>query len=411
MRRHGVFYVLFLLVLCTFIAEAGDLSIVSSGHVGTEGINNSLSLRGDDFSIFDFELGLETYVDLTGNYWHNPRWYLISSPIQNLELIIKHNHEHITSSDSFRLIKSDNFYAKSTFYSISVPWAQVGFFRNIPFKTLDNVDALYIRGNFEMNPFLLRATELKYAGYQESGSARVLEAEVTSALGSSSTAIGWQHDTKGEIIQGFITKITHKSKNINGSLEWRRIEPGFQSLFSENNKHTSNRQGYHLKENIILGDLRFSWNFRRHQDIDLTRSYNQNSLIVSSKVNNTEVEWRLEPTSAFILRYAEKDVKIQVDAWNSTFRYANKYKELEYDFRADAKRRIFRLQLGSGRKLHWRLIGKYDFARKRNHHSFIVACQLEQANLQLELGKYDRGNMAAGFNNPPRLCISWDWKF
>lgn len=411
MRRHGVFYVLFLLLLWTCTGEAGELSIVSSGSAGTEGINHLFSLQGEDFSFFDFELGLETQFDSSGEYSYNPNYYLISSVGENYKLIAGKNFEHITSNDSFRLIKSDNFQTQTRFYSISGPWAQMWFFRNLPFKTVDHVDAWMIQGNVEIDPFLLRATELKYVGYEESGSSRVLEVEATSNLGSGSTAIGWQEDTNGEISLGFLTKITHKHKNVHGSLEWRKIESGFQSLFSENNKHASNRQGYHINENVTVGDLKFSWNFRRHKNMELTRNYNQHSFIVSAKEKYTEMEWRLEPTTAFILRYAKENVMIQVDAWNSTFRYANKYKELECDFRVDAKRRIYRLQLGSGRILNWRLIGKYDFMKKRNHYSVLVAWQLEQADLKLELGKYDRGNMAAGFHNSPSLCVSWNWKF
>ena len=403
--------ILFLLVFSASLTEAKAFTGLISGTVETEGIANLLSFEGNHFSSINFELGLESHLDYEGYHKHNPRWALNLKPSKNSEITIKRNHEHFTSPDTFRLIKDTNFLSKTRLYSLRYGGIHGAILKNVPFKSLDSVDVLYLAGNIEINSASFRVTELKYAGLKESGSARVLEMKVDSELMASSVAMGWQEDTKGDVSKGFISEIALKGKKLNGSLEWRQIHPGFRSLFSENEKHAKNRRGYHLTHNAFVGNLKISANFRRHQNMEGTRQYNQHSWTISAKDKHTEVEWRLEPTTAFILRYEKDKIRIQLDAWNASLRYANRYGGLNYDLRADGKHGIFRWQLGSGQKVRWRAIGKYDLNKKRTHHSVFVIYELDKATFQLELGKYDRGNILAGFHDSPQFCISWGYEF
>ena len=57
------------------------------------------------------------------------------------------------------------------------------------------------------------------------------------------------------------------------------------------------------------------------------------------------------------------------------------------------------------------MIAKYDLLQRRKHYSLLVRYRTKTTELNFELGGYDRGNLLAGFNNPPSFRISWGWKF
>lgn len=411
MYRRG-FFLITLLFLFTQNGLSAELDFELTGSVGTEEASHNLNI-GLEKKLANLELswGIDLAWRTNSDFTTPTRWQiktLFSGPIQ---LVATHNQDHYTSPDLFRLINKNNYYETSYFLALYTEQLQMGFLRSVPLKNIDIVDAIFLASELQLGSALLETMQLKYAGLKESGTACVLGAKFEVGNWHSEAALGLQTDSAGTESAGYVFELTRNSPCIQTEFSWQKTDPSFLSPLAKSNKYTPNRLGWQLKASSSVQELDFEFNLRRHTNLEKTRTYPQLALKIKSKLKNTSLEWRLEPTQAFILRYAEGDHLFQLDALNSILRYDTKFADVIWGFRFDATRIIARLEAKLENTLEWRLIGKYDFLGSRSHYSILACFRHENKHLQLEIGQYDRGNMAAGFNNAFSFRISWGWKF
>ena len=413
MYMRGVFFVIFCLVTCAPPVQALKVSRELAGSAGAEGLSSSLRLDLEHLSWCDLKWGLEAAFspDQPGQIGTRTRWQAQLPLAKHLEFILNHNLDHYTTNEIFRLINKNNFTKESYFAHLKTDQLNLGFLRTVPFKERDKVDAIFMESIFELGPLSLTGLQLRYAGRLESGTAQVLQGSVQLGFLQGLGAMGWQTDSKGDESQGLLWELGAQLPGFTANLAGQKIDPDFLSPLAKTNRYTPDRQGWQIELTALHKDLELSWTMRRHTNSKQSKHYNQLALKLEAQSKNVSLEWRIEPTKAFIIRYALEDTLFQMDAPNSTLRTDFKLGGANFSFRLDAKRGIVRLETKYARIFEWRLIGKYDLWRHRSFHSLLARYSGKSGHIQLEIGEYDRGNMGAGFGNPRSLCISWGWKF
>jgi len=406
---RGVFFVLFCLLVAPkvhAIHYTGELST----KVGTTGTSSSLNLDfGGGKGRYAYQWGLDADLDflpsLQGRI--STRWELALSITDNLKLIGNHNQDHFTSGDIFRLINKNQYIPESYWAGLQSPQLSLGYLRQVPFKSRDVVDALFLESRLDLGHLAVRGLQIRYAGQRESGSAAVLQAEGKLGGFQVEGATAWQVDLAGRESYARVLQIRGSAWGVNGRLCLKRVEPGFLSLLAKTNQFTPNRQGWELELSTELCMTELGVNLRRQTNLEGSREYPKLAWKLGMKEKQTSIEWRVQPTPALVMRYSSGDTLFQLDPLNATFRTDWKMGDAKISLRVDALRQIGRAELRFGEAIRWRLIGKYDFLADRSHYSCLVAYR----NLQLEVGEYDRGNMSSGFNDPFSYCISWVWEF
>ena len=412
MYMRGVFLMLFVIVTATVTGGAVEVSGEITGSYGTAGVTHIFAVEAQQKSSrLDLQWALDIEYSLDQGSTAHSRWELQTSLMRDVQLALIHNRDHYTSSDVFRLINKNNYSPESYFIGVRSSQINLGLLRKVPLKNVDVVDAVFCESVLEVGPLAMRGTQLRFAGLSESGWAGVLQAHVKLGAWEAVTGIGWQTDSKGAESQGRVFGIKGSGPGFRGNLQWQRIDPIFQSPLAKTNTYTPNRQGWQLELTSIFHRLELGLNVRRHSNLDQSREYNQLSWKLNAKDEDISLEWRMQPTPAFILRYIRGDLLLQADFINSSLRLDKKINDVDWSLRLDGVRLIGRLECKLTGKLQWRVIGKYDFLRHRAHHSLLVQHRAKNGNFKLEIGQYDRGNISAGFGNSPSFCISWGWEF
>lgn len=408
MSMRGVFFVLFLLIACSSPTDAWQVGGELVGLYGTAGIDHGLSLTAEKkWSFLTVQGGWEgEWVNLTPGLTHSLNWQVDLGP-----LVFSGNRAHHTSGDLFRLVHKDNFQVGSTALLFLSDGVQLGLLRRVPLKNLDHVDAWFCASTLELGPFSLQGMELQFSGYKEAGEAQVLQLQGEIENWGILAGLGWQTNSSGIESQAKVGEIRKKSGFLEGTASWQWVEPGFMSPLAKTNKYTPDRQGWKLETTANFSKFQLSFNRRRHVNVAGTKDYNQLSWLVGSLDEKVSVQWRLEPTEAFIISAKGEGVEAQFDCWNGTLRWDWQFKSGLSSLRWDLQRRIVRFEFKHKGILDWRAIAKYDFLQYRHHYFLSTSYKAKTTELRLELGSYDRGNLMAGFNNPPSLSISWGWKF
>lgn len=412
MYMRGVFCVLFVVLIVDLSASAVAVDWELTGTLEPDGQAHTLSANlVQKISDLDLEFGADLCIHSSSHFKLNTEWELQAPVWSKITLMANHNREHVTSPDRFRLINKNNYSEQTYFFGLETDQLQTGFLRDIPLKNLDLVDALYLASEFDLGLAKLKTLQLKYAGRCESGSAQVLEGEAQFGPWKSGLALGYQLDSAGQGSEGVVLDLKYEKNQHSANFTWQKIESGFLSPLARSNRCTPNRVGWHVQMNVPIQDLDLDFNLRRQTNLEKTREYPQLSFTLDNKSKHTSVKWRLEPTPAFVIRYAREDTLWQVDALNLTLRYDGKFSGASWSIRFHGARSIGRIELRLDYSLKWRLIGKYDFLQQRAHYSCLVRRDWKQGYIQLEIGDYDGGNITSGFNNPFSFCLSWGWKF
>ena len=409
MYMRGVFFVLFCLLLTSNVQAfeyAGELTAM----MGTMGVSSALSLDlAGNLAGYDYLWGLDLDFDHLKSPLPNvaTRWKYAGSILANLQINLNHNQEHFTSGGLFRLINKNQYTAESYSVTLQSPQLSLGLLRQVPFKSRDVVDALFLESTLEVGNVSIYGLQLKYAGTRESGSAGVLQAGGKLGSFDVEAAAGWQVDLAGKESQARVFEFEGGVLGFSGRLNLQRIDPGFLSLLAKTNRYTPNRQGWELELSREYPAMEIGLNVRRHTNLDRSRNYHKLAWNVDLKDKNTSLEWRVQPTPALRMRYSLGDTLFQLDPLNATLRTDFKVYGATISLRVDALRQIGRIEYRSGETLQCRLIGKYDFLKDRFHYS----CLIKHNHLQLEIGEYDRGSLSSGFDNFTSFCISWAWRF
>lgn len=415
MYMRGVFFAVFLALLsCT----AGAQAVHIGGELATSLADTGLSV---DFAIGleknlswgSFQGGLRSEIRLFPSWQRetSPWWEASFRLLDHAQLVLCINSDHFTSSDIFRLINKNNYTAESGAMLLLTDQLKMGMLRQVPLKSRDVVDSVFAESVFHLGSISLSGLQMRYAGFSESGSAGSVQAAGRFGSTEVTAAKGWQIDGKGEESQGSVLELTSKGSGFTGSLVMQSIDPNFQSLLAKTNRYTPNRQGWQLQLAKELGEVELSFNVRRHTNREGSRDYNQLSWKIEAKDRHTSLEWRIQPTEAFIMRYAPDGSLFQFDPLNGTLRMDWQLGGGQWSLRLDALRWITRLEYKFKGSLEWRIIAKQDFSLHRSHYSVLIRHSGERSHLQLEIGEYDRGNLGSGFNQAPGFCISWGWKF
>ena len=416
MYMRGVFFALFCLLICSSGTQAVDYAGELTWTVGTREVSSALTLDLEkDLPWCDLTWGFDASIGLSQPIRPEgaTRWALALPLTPQVQVIVNHNQDHFTSADSFRMINKNNYGEESYFASLQTQQLRMGYVRKIPFRNKDVVDALFAESVLEVGSLSLIGMQMRFAGALESGSAGILQAEGSFGSFDVVGARGWQIDSKGEESQGSVFELKQGGSDLSATLVVQKIDPGFLSLLAKTNRYTPNRQGWQLHLSSDHDGFGLGLNVRRHRNLEETRDYNQLSWKFDFKDKCTGVEWRIQPTRAFVISYDQGDTLFQLDPLNSTLRTDFKVQDTALSFRLDAVRSIARLECRFERIFEWRFIVKYDFLLQRSHYSILAQSQSggKGNSFRLEVGQYDRGNMSSGFNNPRSFCISWGWKF
>jgi len=406
---RGVFFVLFCLTVSA-AASAVELSGELTGAAGPEGFNQSvyLSLHRQMDSV-DLRLGVQCDYGQERILQLTPRWQLEAQGAGLFLLRAGQNVDHYTSSDLFRLINK-NQRARGTSYAV-VQGEQLSFglLGQIPLRSQELADALFVESVFTVGPLAFTGLQLRFLGPRGPGAAAVLQ--VTGSLGAweAAAAAGWVYE-RGQECRGTVFELRKTGSGVRGGFSWQSVDPGFESLFAKSNRYTPNRVGWELNLTLPVGPLEAGMTLRRHTDAALTRRYDR-LLYTVQLGENVGLEWRLEPTRALAFRYSGDGFLWQFDAVNQVLRHDRETQGGRWSFRADGQRKIFRIELQLEKTLAWRCVFKYDFSRQLAHHFLRVRWGTANRYLQLELGEYDGGNLAAAFGQPPKLKLSWSQRF
>lgn len=410
MYMRGVFFVLFLLLSVSSSVLAG-FSAGLAGSASTEGIHQELELAVEHQHSGLEARGLLTMTqNLEGVSW-NPAWKLQLHSKQSVQLMLGRGMGHHTSSEVFRLLHKDNFTNKTAFLTFHTEQVRLGFLKSVPFKELDFVDAFFVESSLDVGPLTFRGLQLNYAGSRAWGWADVLQAEGRMGAWELVLAGGWQADWINLDRRGLMVRLTKDGPGPHGSFLWQNLPQGFSSPLAKSNRLTPNRVGWQLELGATLKGLELGLALRRQTDEARTRHYRHLRFTLEAMEHQLELEWRLQPTEALILRRTVGDSFWQVDLANLLLRHDRDLGEASYSLRLDGRRRIVRLELQLAGPLDWRIIGKYDFLRNLFHSYLRVRLGKQQRHLQLELGQYDGGSLTAGFHNPARIVFSWRWQF
>lgn len=411
MYRRGV--LLFLILLVTFVpaVSAGKVKGTLAGFVDAKGIRQELALQ---FllkrSAFDLELGWDVSL---GAYplvlKQEPMWQIGYNSWPGLEMSFVRNQPHFTSADIFRLIHRNNYSPKTTVYWVDTAWLSGAWLWGIPFKKEELVTGPYVRGIFDLG-----ALELGAAFLRTEGSAKdtftVFDGRWVQEPWQALIGIGFREKSKN-VFPAAVLELDYAQGPWRSNLAWQNLSQNFISPLASVNKYTPGRRGWHWKSSFSLGDVVISLNRREHSNLAGDRDYNQYSWKLSAKNYKTELEWRIQPTQAFLICYKGKKSKMQVDFVRQTLRFESLYAQTDYRFSFDAPRRIARLELRFDLGFQWRLIGKKDFLQERTNYSVLGAFENKNFRFAIELGTYDRGNIHAGFDAPAKASISWEWDF
>jgi hypothetical protein len=413
---RGVFSVLVWLLFCSSSVQAAHFGGELTATVGMDGASSALTFDlAKDLSWCRLKWGFDADIGMSSSLRTNiaTRWEVALPVTSKVQVLLNHNQDHFTSSDIFRIINKNNYTAESYSTSFQTEQLRVGFLRQILFRNRDVVDAVFAQSNLNIGGLSLTGMQMRFAGISESGTADVFQGEGRLGAFDVVGARGWQSDSKGEESQGWVFELKKEGDGPTGCFVVQRIDPGFLSPLAMTNRYTPDRQGWKLELLTEHNGLQLGFNIRRHKNVEGTRDYKQLSWKLDAKDKHTRVEWRIQPTPAFIISYDRGGSLFQLDALNSTLRTDLKVWDTAVSFRLDAARSIARLECRFGRVLEWRVITKYDFLLHRSHYSILIRHSGGDTahHLQLEIGQYDRGNMNAGFNNPGSFCISWAWKF
>lgn len=415
MYMRGVFFVVFAILLsCAASAQAvqvgGELETTLSSTEA--GVSLSIDIESQ-LSRCLIRGGLQAEAKMVPAWQGRVEpWWELSLPVSEHVLVIAgQNREHFTSSDVFRLINKNNYTAETTAALLYTEQVKAGLLRNVPLRGRDLVDAVFVESVLDIGKVSLSSLQMRYAGSAEGGTAQLVQAQAELGFAELTAAHGWQSDARGAESQGTVLELKSSSPRFSGSLALQSIDSGFQSLLAKANRYTPNRKGWQLELAKQIGQVELGLNLRRHRSIDGSREYNQLTWKVKSRDRGTGLEWRLQPTPAFVMRVELDDRLFQFDPLNGTLRADFQLGKSMWSVRFDAVRLIGRLEYRLNGTFEWRLIAKQDFLHHRFHYSFLVRQSGERSRLQLEIGEYDRGNLGSGFNNPPSFCISWGWKF
>ena len=168
--------------------------------------------------------------------------------------------------------------------------------------------------------------------------------------------------------------------------------------------------GWELNLTLPVGQLEAGMTLRRHTDAALTRRYDR-LLYTVQLGENVGLEWRLEPTRALAFRYSGDGFLWQFDAVNQVLRHDRETQGGRWSFPPMDSAKSSGSSCSWRKTLAWRCVFKYDFSRQLAHHFLRVRWGTANRYLQLELGEYDGGNLAAAFGQPPKLKLSWSQRF
>lgn len=408
---RGVFFTLFLVFCCITTTNGAKLEGQLTGLYGTEGVKHGLTLDlVKKSSWLDLGWGLKCEL-AEAQLTAEANWGALLKLGHKIKFLASYNREHHSTDDLFRLVTKNNFGPDSYFFGLFSEQFKLGFFRNVPLKSHDVVDAFFYESVAKFGPFTFQGTELSYAGPRERGQVQALQAGFKVGGLEALGGLGSHLDSVGTESRAIVLELNQSSNKHQISLGWQKIDAGFISPLAKANRFTPNRQGWLLQVETERGDLKLNLNIRRQHNLSFTKTYHQHSWILESKKYHTSVEWRLEPTQALILRYLHAPILLQLDALSGNLRFDHKLGKLAYSLRFDSQRPILRLELRFPTELDWRVIGKYDFLNKRLHYSVLLKFADGPRYIELELGRYDQGNITAGFHNPAHVRIVWGWKF
>ncbi len=412
MYMRGVFFALFWVLILSTSVQGVNLNGEFSGKVSTEGVMHAMTLESQkDLARGELELGLDSQWSPGHFLRTHTKWQLKTIVWPLLQFTLSHNVDHYTSSDIFRIINKNNYTEESHFLGLETKQLKLGYLRKVPLRNRDVVDAVFAESVLELGPISLTALGHRFAGTTESGSGQVIQGE--SRLGSldAIAAVGWQSNSKGEEHQGLVFELNKNGPGWNGNFVLQRVDPGFLSVLAKTNRYTPNRRGWQLQISVPQSGLDLGFNMRQLTNADRTREYHQLSFELSVKDKNVGLKWRIQPTSAFVIQHTGRDTLFQLDPLNLTLRTDLKLGETSWSFRFDGARLIARLECKFTGSLEWRLIGKHDFLEWRSHYSLLVRGNAKNGHFQIDLGEYDRGNMASSFGKSTSFGISWGWKF
>ena len=411
MYMRGVFFLILSLIIALPV-HALSLSGELQGALGTDQVRSSLDLDlRKELDWCQVKWGWHAAFTPSQPLQTQTRWQLDFPLGRHLKLIFRHNLNHSTSQDSFRFINKTNFRPDSYCAHLQTDQLQLGLLRNVHHQESDVVNAAFVQSVLELGPLDLRGLSLHYTGQTRSGNAQVIEGSARFGVFQGLFVLGWQTDFKGEESQARLLEFRCQTPSFSAKASAQAIDPGFLSPLSKTNLFTPNRYGWQAELGAHGHGLEFGLSVRRHSNRDQSKDYNQLALELQAKNKQAALEWRIEPTTALILRYALADILFQLDPFNSTVRSDFQLGKGTISLRLDGQRGILRLQWTLPGRLQWRLIGKYDLWEQRSHCSLLTKYTGENSHIQLEVGQYDRGNMGAGFANPASFCISWGWKF
>jgi hypothetical protein len=413
---RGVFFVLFLLLICPSCIQAVHVGGELTATVGTDGAQTLVVLDvSKEFlgsSEVNWGFDLITELPRLGQTTITRRLDAQVSITSGIRLHLNRNQDHVTTWDTFRTISKNNYTEASSFVGLQSEQFRVGYLQKVPLRNRDVVDVIFAESNLDLGAFSLVGMQMRYAGSWESGTSDVLQFEGRLGTLEVLGAKGWQTDFRGEESQALVLELRNQGPRYKGSLLLQRIEPGFLSLLAKTNRYTPDRQGWQLELVAEHELVKITCKAMRQKNLDGTRAYRQLSFKLHTKDKHTSLEWRIEPTPAFLLGYEQGDTRLQLDPFNNTLRADLMIGGLFISGRLDAQRSIARLECRFERVHAWRFIAKRDFLRDLSHHSLLMEHGGSTGpHFQLEIGQYDRGNMSSGFDHPTTVRISWGWKF
>ncbi len=406
MYMRGVFLIPFYLLICAVAGASWSGELV--GSAGPEGGQWSFYLAWErqDGPV---QLSLGAQVEAGEKVMRlSPRWQL-GAVLGPFALRAGQNVDHLTTGDLFRLVNKEQHGPETSFVLLEGEQLKLGLLRRIPLRGGDLGQLAFAESKVEAGPFSFSGLRLHFVEAQGPGWAAVFQAGAVKGNLQAVAASGVLN-RHGSVQRGRVVELEKTGDGARGRLRWQWIEPGFVSLAAKSNRYTPNRTGWQLELALPVGPWEAGLELRKHTDLGGTRQYNRLAFTLQAGETWTW-EWRLAPTRAFLVRREEEAGFWQVDLINGVLRRDWERGRERWSLRADIPRRIGRLEVQLNKEQHWRVVFKYDFLRHLAHCYLRIRWGKANGHVQLEVGRYDGGNLTAAFGQPLSLRLSWTWEF
>lgn len=404
------------LLLAAAFPTKGNAAVELIGNASPEGLSNqwhfALDHGGENWSAAGFLTVEQEDLTLDGLVFSGRLDYDMS--FGTLQLF--KGRPHLTEPSVFRIVHRNNFTADTGVFLGNAGAITLGAFRKMPIKDRLAGGSI-VMGEGGFGPLELLALYLHYdTGYNAAldrlhGRLWVLQGDYSGTWLNSTAAVGFLESDEDRLLQG----VSFGNQFVNGrttyTLDLMRVEPGFESLFASTNRLTPNRQGWEFGVAHRLDRASFELRYRRHRGVEGGRLYPRFTAKAGFAALNLDVELRLQPTEALVIKWKGNRSSWQFDPIRRTFGSDWKSRGMANRLSADLSHRIFRLQTEFSLLCQWRLVYKRDFLHDRSNFSARARVPLEGGFFQLEWGEYDRGNLRAAFDRPLTWRISWECRF